>query len=105
MMPATSKSSSDFETAFEKISELVATFQANETYYFSSEYNEAQVRKDFIDKFLTALGWDVNHHIQKNPYEQEVRVEPAVSGLALAQSGPCPEPWARPKKIFMRWSP
>src|ERR1017187_9119582 len=26
-------------------------------------------------------------------------------GLALAQFGLCPEPWARPEKIFMRWNP
>src|ERR1017187_4978163 len=26
-------------------------------------------------------------------------------GLALAQSGPYPKPWARPKKINMRWNP
>ena len=26
-------------------------------------------------------------------------------GLALAQSETCPKPWARPKKVIMRWSP
>ncbi len=30
---------------------------------------------DFIDKFLIALGWDVNHDLQTNPYAQEVKVE------------------------------
>jgi len=30
---------------------------------------------DFVDKFFVALGWDVNHNIQTNPYEQEVHVE------------------------------
>src|SRR5581483_6446261 len=30
---------------------------------------------DFIDKFWIALGWDVNHETQKNPFEQEVKVE------------------------------
>ena len=33
----------------------------------------------FIDKFFIALGWDVNHDEQTNPYEQEVKVEPPVS--------------------------
>jgi hypothetical protein len=41
------------------------------------------VRKDFIDKFFTVLGWDVNHDKQTNPYEQEVKVEPPV--LAAGQ--------------------
>src|SRR3990170_4091979 len=68
-----------FEEAFEKVSKLVATFQANEARYLSPDYQEAEARKDFIDKFFIALGWDVNHDEQTNPYEQEVKVEPAVS--------------------------
>ena len=58
---------------------MVARFKANEARYLSPSYQEAEVRKDFIDKFFIALGWDVNHDIQTNPYEQEVKVEPPVS--------------------------
>jgi len=68
-----------FEEAFEKVSKLAATFQANEDRYLSPDYQEAEARKDFIDKFFIALGWDVNHDQQTNPYEQEVKVEPPVS--------------------------
>src|SRR5436309_15478312 len=64
-----------FEQAFDLVKPLVTNFRANEKYYLSSDYQEAAVRKDFIDKFFTALGWDVNHDVQKNPYEQEVKVE------------------------------
>ncbi|HEV2416565.1 MAG TPA: TaqI-like C-terminal specificity domain-containing protein [Terriglobia bacterium] len=67
-----------FEEAFEKVSRLAATFQANERHYQSPDYQEAEARKDFIDKFFIALGWDVNHDRQTNPYEQEVKVEPSV---------------------------
>jgi hypothetical protein len=70
---------SAFEESFEKISRLVETFQAGEERYLSPNYQEAEVRKDFIDKFFIALGWDVNHDQQTNPYEQEVKVEPPVS--------------------------
>ena len=70
---------SAFEDAFQKISKLAATFRANESRYLSPGYQEAEVRKDFIDKFFVALGWDVNHDEQTNPYEQEVKVEPSVS--------------------------
>ena len=63
------------DSAFKQIRELVATFKANEARYLSGDYHEAEVRKDFIDKFFTALGWDVNHDIQSNPYAQEVKVE------------------------------
>jgi len=65
------------DEAFEKVKNLVTTFKSNETRYESGDYQEAEVRKDFIDKFFTALGWDVNHDVQTNPYEQEVKVERA----------------------------
>jgi hypothetical protein len=28
----------------------------------------------------------------------------SIVGLELGQTEPCPEPWARPEKIFVRWS-
>jgi len=67
------------DSAFQRVRELVARFKANEARYLSADYQEAEVRKDFIDKFFIALGWDVNHDHQTNPYEQEVKVEPPVS--------------------------
>ncbi len=63
---------------------LVADFAANEKQYLAPNYQEAEVRKDFIDKFLIALGWDVNHDVQKNPLQQEVKVERNVQ-MATAQ--------------------
>lgn len=68
-----------FEEAYEKVSKLAATFQANEARYLSPDYQEAEARKDFIDKFFIALGWDVNHDQQTNPYEQEVKVVVALN--------------------------
>ena len=72
------------EEAADIVRQLVADFDANARYYLSASYHEAAARKDFIDKFLIALGWDVDHVIQKNPYQQEVKVEPSVPG-AMAQ--------------------
>ncbi|MGD0651422.1 MAG: TaqI-like C-terminal specificity domain-containing protein [Verrucomicrobiia bacterium] len=68
-----------FDAAFTKVGQLAATFKANERRYLSPDYQEAEARKDFIDKFFIALGWDVYHDVQTNPYEQEVKVEPPVS--------------------------
>jgi type I restriction-modification system DNA methylase subunit len=68
-----------FQAAFEQVQKLVADFEANESAYLDPAYSEAQVRQDFIDKFFTALGWDVAHTVQKNPYEQEVKIENRVS--------------------------
>lgn len=67
-----------FESAYQTVKQLVADFSANEKFYLSPKYQEAEVRKDFIDKFFIALGWDVHHDEQKNPYEQEVKVEKGV---------------------------
>jgi predicted type IV restriction endonuclease len=66
------------DAAFKRVQELVRTFEANKHAYLGPDYPEAQARKDFIDKFFIALGWDVNHDVQTNPYEQEVKVEPPV---------------------------
>ena len=67
--------SAGFDSAFRRVKELVADFRANEKFYLSPAYQEQEARRDFIDKFWLALGWDVNHDAQKNPLEQEVKVE------------------------------
>lgn len=64
-----------FDKAFEVVGKLADEFQANESAFLSPQYQEAEVRKDFIDKFFKALGWDVDHDEQKNPRAQEVKVE------------------------------
>jgi len=66
------------EQALKLVSQLVRDFQEQERAYLSSTYQESQVRQDFIDKFFIALGWDVTHEKQKNPYEQEVKIENRV---------------------------
>jgi len=72
------------EKAYSEVCQLVQDFKANERHFLSPDYQEAEVRKDYIDKFFMALGWDVNHEVQKNPYEQEVKVEKGVT-VARAQ--------------------
>ena len=59
-----------FEKAHRLVSQLADDFRTHEQKYLSPNYQEAEARKDFIDKFFIALGWDVNHDTQKNPYEQ-----------------------------------
>lgn len=68
-----------FTTALQQIQPLVADFAAHQSVYFALDYSEAQARQDFIDKLLMALGWDVAHHRQKNPFDQEVKVERHVT--------------------------
>src|ERR1039458_8968807 len=71
-----------FDTAFGRVKALVADFRANEKFYRSPAYQEQEARRDFIDKFWLALGWDVNHETQKNPFEQEVKVERKEHGFS-----------------------
>lgn len=58
---------------------LAEAFKAGEAHYLAADYQEAEVRKDFIDKFWMALGWDVLHNEQKDPREQEVKIEKGVA--------------------------
>ncbi|MCE9501931.1 MAG: hypothetical protein K8R21_15735, partial [Leptospira sp.] len=53
------KMSASFENAFEQVKILAHDFKTNEKYFLSQQYQEAEARRDFIDKFLIALGWDV----------------------------------------------
>jgi len=45
--------------ALKQISNLVERFQRNIEAYHSPAYNETQLRREFIDPFFEALGWDV----------------------------------------------
>ena len=64
-----------FESAFNTIQHLVKKFDEGFNHYMSAGYSEAEARQDFIDDFFIALGWDVSHKQQTNPYEQEVKIE------------------------------
>lgn len=66
-------------TAFNTVANLVKDFKTNESKFLSPNYSEADVRKDFIDKFFDAMGWDVYHNEQKNPYEQEAKIERGIT--------------------------
>jgi predicted type IV restriction endonuclease len=40
---------------------LVENFRGQSGAYLSPSYNETQLRRDFLDKVLKALGWDMNN--------------------------------------------
>ncbi len=63
-------------TAPKVIKELVERFEANLSAYKSKDYNEAQLRQEFLDEFFEALGWDVRNRIFKaGPKHKEVIIE------------------------------
>lgn len=49
------------ESAFQKISQLVNRFSEQIGSYKHSDYNETLTRRDFIDPFFKALGWDMDN--------------------------------------------
>jgi hypothetical protein len=44
-----------------KVVELIHRFQENAIAYRSGHYNETQLRRQFIDPFFKALGWDIDN--------------------------------------------
>ncbi|HQK68267.1 MAG TPA: TaqI-like C-terminal specificity domain-containing protein [Bacteroidales bacterium] len=48
-------------TAHKNISNLVTRFENQYDSYSNVNYNETQTRKDFIDPFFKALGWDIDN--------------------------------------------
>ena len=44
-----------------EIAELIERFEQNKESYLQGGYNETQVRREFIDPFFKALGWDVDN--------------------------------------------
>ena len=49
------------EIGFKKVQELVTRFNEQLQSYKKSDYNETQTRRDFIDPFFKALGWDIDN--------------------------------------------
>ncbi len=41
--------------------ELIETFDRDVEAYHSQQYNETQLRREFIDPFFEELGWDVTN--------------------------------------------
>ena len=44
-----------------RVVELIETFDRNIEAYKNQQYNEAQLRREFIDPFYEELGWDITN--------------------------------------------
>ena len=69
-----------------EILDRVELFERNREAYKSTGYNETQLRREFIDPFFTALGWDVaNEEGKAEAYKQVVHEDRVkVGGLTKA---------------------
>jgi len=45
----------------DEVLQLIERFDRNVDAYKSGQYNETQLRREFIDPFFEVLGWDVNN--------------------------------------------
>ena len=63
----------------EKILQLVERFETHSADYKRSTYNETQTRREFIDPFFQALGWDVDNSSGKPESLKEVIHEAKVT--------------------------
>src|SRR4030065_2964711 len=72
------------EDARNKITELIERFDRNFEVYRSGNYNETQVRREFIDPFFDALGWDVaNKAGYAEQYKEVVHEDSIKVGVSL----------------------
>jgi type I restriction-modification system DNA methylase subunit len=72
------------DAARRKIEELIERFSRNSDVYKSGSYNEAQTRREFIEPFFEALGWDVyNRAGYAEQYKDVVHEDSVKVGVSL----------------------
>jgi type I restriction-modification system DNA methylase subunit len=60
------------------VKDLVEKYKSDAHHYKSADYNEAQLRSDFLDPFFELLGWDIKNRNRKRTYEREVILEESL---------------------------
>ncbi|MBI3461715.1 MAG: Eco57I restriction-modification methylase domain-containing protein [Planctomycetes bacterium] len=65
-------------TAPREVLELVNRFDRNVESYRSGQYNETQLRREFLDPFFECLGWDVNNRLGLAEAYKDVIHEDAI---------------------------
>jgi len=66
------------DQAKDKVKDLVDAFKENIDQYRNQIYKEAQVRKEFIDPFFEAFGWDVSNQDKRAEQYKEVINEDSI---------------------------
>ncbi|HLP36577.1 Eco57I restriction-modification methylase domain-containing protein [Lacibacter sp.] len=71
------------DSAIQKILQLVERFHEQKESYHRADYNETLTRRDFIDPFFKALGWDVdNEHGFAESYREVIHEDRVKVGGA-----------------------
>ncbi|MCD4793702.1 MAG: N-6 DNA methylase [Bacteroidales bacterium] len=69
-----------------KIKDLVKKYHSNRDAYLKANYNETQLRTDFLDPFFELLGWDIYNSEGKSTNEREVLLEEGLKADATANT-------------------
>jgi len=69
-----------------QIKDLVEKYHSNRETYLKANYNETQLRTDFLDPFFELLGWDIKNNEGKPTNEREVLVEEGLKEDATANT-------------------
>ena len=64
-----------FETFQQELARLVDKFDRDYPQFVAANYNEANLRSEFLDEFFRALGWDVGNKAGLIHTEREVDIE------------------------------
>jgi len=73
-----------------RVAELVQTFEEHIEAYRSQQYNETQLRREFIDPFFEELGWDVtNVHGYAQAYKDVIHEDAIKVGGATKAPDYC----------------
>ena len=62
----------------DSILRLVDTFDSHKEHYKSQKYNETQLRREFLDPFFKALGWDIDNKLGYAGAHKDVIHEDAI---------------------------
>jgi predicted type IV restriction endonuclease len=65
------------------VATLIDRFEQNHDFYKSQGYNETQLRREFLDPFFEALGWDVANKLSHAEAYKDVIHEDAGSRYRL----------------------
>jgi type I restriction-modification system DNA methylase subunit len=68
------------------IHELVSKYETDRDYFRSSQYNETQLRADFLDPLFELLGWDIKNNAGKSIAEREVILEESLKSNVYEHS-------------------
>jgi hypothetical protein len=73
-------------SAPQEIFDLIARFEQHVEAYKAGQYNETQLRRDFLDPFFKALGWDVDNAAGYAEAYRDVLHEDAVKVGGLTKA-------------------